>query len=124
MTRRVVIESLATFSKLMPRRVSMRLSRHPTALLRAMVLLAVLFAVSSIAAAQGQPSPGAKTTSPLCPSDNSGLTLPSGFCATVFADHIGHARHMVVGPGGVVYVNTWSGEYYDKKETPAGGFLV
>jgi glucose/arabinose dehydrogenase/cytochrome c5 len=102
----------------------MRLSRHPTALLRAMVLLAVLFAVSSIAAAQGQPSPGAKTTSPLCPSDNSGLTLPSGFCATVFADRIGHARHMVVGPGGVVYVNTWSGEYYDKKETPAGGFLV
>ena len=36
----------------------------------------------------------------------------SGFCATVFADNIGHARHMVVAPNGVVYVNTWSGRYY------------
>jgi transposase len=31
---------------------------------------------------------------------------------TVFADNIGHARHLVVAPNGVVYVNTWSGVYY------------
>jgi glucose/arabinose dehydrogenase/mono/diheme cytochrome c family protein len=87
-------------------------------------LLAGLFAVSSIAAAQNQPNSGAKTTSPSCPNDNSGLKLPAGFCATVFADDIGHARHLVVGPGGVVYVNTWSGEYYDNVPPHAGGFLV
>ncbi len=51
--------------------------------------------------------------------------MPAGFCATIFADGIGHARHLVVAPSGVVYVNTWSGEYYDtEKTTPPGGFLV
>ena len=33
-----------------------------------------------------------------CPTDDSGLKLPAGFCATVFADGIGHARHLVVAP--------------------------
>jgi len=58
-----------------------------------------------------------------CPGD-SGVTLPPGFCATVFADGLGHARHLVVAPDGVVYVNTWSGRYYGNDTTPAGGFLV
>ncbi len=67
----------------------------------------------------------AKTTkSPSCPSDNTGLTLPPGFCATVFADGIGHARHLVVAPNGVVYVNTWSGRYYGNQPPHPGGFLV
>jgi glucose/arabinose dehydrogenase/mono/diheme cytochrome c family protein len=60
----------------------------------------------------------------LCPGDNSGITLPAGFCATVFADHIGHARQMVVAPNGVVYVNTWSGRYYRNDTPPPGGFLI
>ena len=102
----------------------MRLPRLCTPLLFVGALLAGLFAVSSIAAAQNQPNSGAKTTSPSCPNDNSGLKLPAGFCATVFADDIGHARHLVVGSGGVVYVNTWSGEYYDNVPPHAGGFLV
>jgi glucose/arabinose dehydrogenase/mono/diheme cytochrome c family protein len=59
-----------------------------------------------------------------CPNDDSGLTLPAGFCATIFADNIGHARHMVVSPDGIVYVNTWSGRYYGNDTPPAGGFLV
>ena len=59
-----------------------------------------------------------------CPGDDTGLTLPSGFCATVFADNIGHTRHMVVTSGGVVYVNTWSGRYYGNAAPPPGGFLV
>jgi hypothetical protein len=41
-----------------------------------------------------------------CPGDDSGLTLPPGFCASIFADDIGHARHLVVSAEGVVYVNT------------------
>ena len=63
-------------------------------------------------------------TKPVCADDNGGITLPAGFCATVFADNIGHARHLVVAPNGVVYVNTWSGRYYGNDTPPAGGFLV
>jgi glucose/arabinose dehydrogenase/mono/diheme cytochrome c family protein len=59
-----------------------------------------------------------------CPSDDSGLTLPAGFCATVFADGIGHARHLAVAPSGVVYVNTWSGRYFGNDTPHEGGFLV
>ncbi|HUI20730.1 MAG TPA: c-type cytochrome [Methylocella sp.] len=59
-----------------------------------------------------------------CPGDNGGLTLAPGFCATVFADNIGHARHLVVARNGVVYVNTWSGRYYRNEPPPPGGFLV
>ncbi len=35
------------------------------------------------------------------------LVVPDGFCATSFADNVGPARHIVVAPGGVVYVATW-----------------
>src|SRR6201993_4697728 len=59
-----------------------------------------------------------------CASDDSGLQLPAGFCATIFADDIGHARHMVVAPSGVVYANTWSGVYYGNKPPHEGGFMV
>ena len=58
-----------------------------------------------------------------CAADNGGITLPPGFCATVFADNLGHARHMAFGPDGVLYVNTWSGRYYHNDKPPAGGFL-
>src|SRR5690348_8164644 len=59
-----------------------------------------------------------------CAGDNGGLTLLPGFCASVFADQIGHARHMAVAPDGTVYVNTWSGRYYGGDTPPAGGMLV
>lgn len=39
-----------------------------------------------------------------CPGGNGGITLPPGFCATVFADSIGAARHIVVAPNGDVFV--------------------
>jgi glucose/arabinose dehydrogenase/mono/diheme cytochrome c family protein len=67
---------------------------------------------------------GSASNSGTCPGDNGGLTLPPGFCATIFADGIGHARHLVVSPAGVVYVNTWSGRYYGNDTPHAGGFLV
>ena len=59
-----------------------------------------------------------------CPGDNGGITLSPGFCATVFADNLGHPRHMVVSQGGVLYVNTWSGRYYRSDTPPDGGFVV
>ena len=59
-----------------------------------------------------------------CAGESGGITLPRGFCATVFADNVGHARHLVVSPNGVVYVNTWSGVYYKNDMPPSGGFLI
>src|SRR6202171_5014785 len=59
-----------------------------------------------------------------CEGDSAGITLPDGFCATVFADNIGHARQMAVTPDGTLYVNTWSGIYYNNDTVPAGGFIV
>ena len=73
--------------------------------------------------AQGTPA-AAQSETASCPQDDSGLKLPAGFCATIFADGIGHARHLVVAPNGVVYVNTWSGRYYGNDTPHAGGFLV
>ena len=52
------------------------------------------------------------------------LSLPNGFCATIFADKVGHARQLAVTPDGTVYVNTWSGLYYGNDTPPAGGFLI
>ncbi len=58
-----------------------------------------------------------------CDEDNGGLTLPSGFCASVFADNLGRARHLTVAPDGNVYVNTWSSSYTNLENAP-GGYLV
>src|ERR1700757_2769907 len=99
---------------------SMRLSPPFKTLLYA--LLAVTAMGSSLAPSQNESSTHA--TFQACPNDDSGLKFPPGFCATVFADGIGHARHMVVAPSGVVYVNTWSGRYYGNDTPHAGGFLV
>jgi glucose/arabinose dehydrogenase/mono/diheme cytochrome c family protein len=99
----------------------MRSSRFLKTLLPAMVALGAFCVGSSMAPDQS----GAQTKSQACPNSDSGLKLPAGFCATIFADNIGHARHLVVAPSGVVYVNTWSGDYYPPNDKPpAGGFLV
>jgi glucose/arabinose dehydrogenase/mono/diheme cytochrome c family protein len=101
----------------------MPLLRMCRTLFPAVVLLTELCVGISLASPQSQSKSGA-TKSQECPNDDSGLKLPAGFCATVFADGIGHARHIVVVPSGAVYVNTWSGAYYDSVPPRAGGFLV
>ena len=85
---------------------------------------AVLLLASGPLTAAVESNAGGQAPAKACPGDNGGITLPAGFCATVFADHIGHARHLVVAPNGVVYVNTWSGTYYGNDTPPPGGFLV
>ncbi|MGA8432751.1 MAG: c-type cytochrome [Candidatus Sulfotelmatobacter sp.] len=102
----------------------MRSPQLCTPRLSAIVVVAITLILSSMALAQSPPSRGAKTGSGSCSHDDSGLRLPAGFCATVFAEGIGHARHLVVSPSGVVYVNTWSGDYYDFDKPHQGGFLV
>jgi glucose/arabinose dehydrogenase/cytochrome c5 len=91
-------------------------------LLRAALPLTLLMATSLPSFAAQDQSTATKPDA--CAGDNGGITLPKGFCATIFADHIGHARHMAVAPNGVVYVNTWSGTYYGNDTPPPGGFLV
>jgi glucose/arabinose dehydrogenase/mono/diheme cytochrome c family protein len=90
----------------------------------AVFVLAAFYAFGSSVAAQNQANRASGTSSRACPNDDSGLTLPAGFCATIFADGIGHARHMAVAPNGILYVNTWSGRYYGNAAPHAGGFLV
>jgi glucose/arabinose dehydrogenase/cytochrome c5 len=68
--------------------------------------------------------PGLAAEAQPCPQTDTGITLPKGFCATVFADKIGHARQMAVAGDGTVFVNTWSGVYYSNDTPPEGGFLV
>ena len=41
---------------------------------------------------------------PQCDEGNGGITVPPGFCASLFADEVGVARHLVVTPTGDVYV--------------------
>lgn len=91
--------------------------------------LPIIMAVGALLAGcsgSDQTESSAVTAKPVCAdSAASGLTLPAGFCATIFADNIGHARHLVVSPGNVVYVNTWSGSYYPANDVlPEGGFVV
>ncbi len=43
-------------------------------------------------------------TATACAPDNAGLTLPAGFCASIFADSLGRARYIAVAPNGDVYV--------------------
>jgi glucose/arabinose dehydrogenase len=103
------------------------MSLQPRATAR-MGLLALALLLGSIDCARADAPPAAPKSATSLPCRNpsaAGLTLPRGFCATVFADHIGHARHLAVSPAGVVYVNTWSGSYYPSNDVlPDGGFLV
>lgn len=91
--------------------------------------ISVAIAVASILTGCGKGDPRLAAAppappAPTCPVNDSGLSLAPGFCATIFADNIGHARHLTVSPGGVVYVNTWSGLYFGNDTPPDGGFIV
>jgi glucose/arabinose dehydrogenase/mono/diheme cytochrome c family protein len=88
------------------------------------VALLATFGAVRINPAQQQSNAETGSKSQKCSGNDTGLQLPPGFCATVFADDIGHARHMAVAPNGVVYVNTWSGVYYGSRPPHPGGFLV
>src|SRR5947199_2628781 len=90
----------------------------------ALVAFATICVGVSLLRASNRLNAGALLESQTCPNNDSGLKLAAGFCATVFADNIGHARHMVAAPNGVLYVNTWSGKYYGNDAPHTGGFLV
>ena len=80
----------------------------------AAILAPALVAVVAILSQAATNPPAAP---PACPA-GTGITLPPGFCATIFADNLGSARHLAVAPNGTVYVNTLGGP------SSASGFLV
>ena len=86
-------------------------------------LLALAAQFGSVTRSSAQATaPESKASS--CPADNGGISLPKGFCTSIFADKLGHARQLVVTQDGTVYVNTWSGVYYNNDRVPPDGFLV
>ncbi|MGB6960253.1 MAG: c-type cytochrome [Candidatus Acidiferrum sp.] len=97
--------------------------RRNRVLLALLGVIGALCVFGSLVPVRSEPKAG-MAAGEACPNDDSGLKLPAGFCATVFADGIGHARHMVAAANGVLYVNTWSGRYYGNDTPHAGGFLV
>ena len=111
----------------MHRRVSPFRSARSQSVSRKLACVALFTSIGSVAGstaiAQSAPN-DLRRNAATCTGDSGGITVPSGFCATVFADNVGHARHLVVAPNGVVYVNTWSGKYYGNDTPPPGGFLL
>ena len=77
------------------------------------VLLAATLALPGRAGAAG------------CDADIGGVSLPPGFCATVFADKLGTARHLAVGADGTVYValeeRAHGGGIVALRDTDSGG---
>ena len=56
------------------------------------------------AAGAADSATNAAASAAACSGDNAGLTLPAGFCATVFADSIMRGRHIAVASNGDVYI--------------------
>ena len=80
------------------------MSPNRAATLVALVCAVLAFAGFTIADRPDRPAP----SSAECEDDNAGLTLPDGFCATVFADGLGRVRHILVDPHGIVFDATCS----------------
>jgi hypothetical protein len=64
---------------------------------RILITLLSCLTIPSVVSAQAA---GAK-----CAPDNAGLKLPAGLCASIFADTVRGARHLVVAPNGDVFVS-------------------
>jgi hypothetical protein len=56
-----------------------------------------------------------------CDRGNGDITLPAGFCASVFADKVGVARHLVVTSNGDVYVALEDGSQSSANSTHMRG---
>ena len=104
-----------------PHRSPRALSLFSAAL--AATLVALLAACSSDGAAGPTAStPGDTTATAACPSNATNeLDLPEGFCATVFHEGVGPARHLAVRPNGDVYVKL---RQTDSRNGESGGIVA
>ena len=80
-------------------------------------------AAGDMAAAGAEAAPDTKAA---CAPGNGGITLPAGFCATIFADSVGGARHITVAPNGDVYVALMTAPKrgVESGQAVAGGILA
>src|SRR5262249_26468328 len=76
---------------------------YPEEMRRVYSALTSTLVAAAVLAIVGQAAP------PACDADNGGLKLPTGFCAAVVAENVGHARHLIVMPNGDVFVSTQNG---------------
>ncbi|HEV8612707.1 MAG TPA: PQQ-dependent sugar dehydrogenase [Gemmatimonadales bacterium] len=86
-----------------------------------------LFTLLAALPACAQSKPASSTQHPQCDQDNGQITLPPGFCAAIFADAIGVARHVVVGSDGTVYLALESGSRTSagtSRQRESGGIAV
>jgi glucose/arabinose dehydrogenase len=99
------------------------ITRAARAVVYPFAAIATALALTACAKTEGKvdSTASASSTSTACAGDNGGITLPDGFCATVFADTIQNARHIAVNSNGDVYVNTWNQQH---GPAPQGGFIV
>lgn len=82
--------------------------------------IAVAF-VPTLAMAQAA-QPAGRRADPKCATDNGGITLPQGFCASIFADSLAGPRHLTVAPNGDVFVSLQGSR---RNDTPQpGGVMV
>ncbi len=65
---------------------------------------AALLAALALAGCGDAGPPSASPAAAGCDPGDAGLRLPPGFCAMVVADHLSGLRHLVVAPGGDLYV--------------------
>jgi len=66
----------------------------------------LMITMAFIGACQSNPSKNSDSANPIAAvNDNAGLKLPAGFSALVYADNIGHARHLAINANGDVYVS-------------------
>ncbi len=92
--------------------------------MRVTVLMAVAASAVGLLTAAFPDASAAAAPRP-CPGGQTGITLPPGFCATVFADNVGNVRHIVAGADGTLYANLWNGSaYFPGSKRPDDGFLV
>jgi glucose/arabinose dehydrogenase len=97
----------------------------------AMVLVALLAACGGESASEASGSDSSTTSetangavASACSGDNGGITLPDGFCATVFADLSGGPRHIAVAANGDVFVQLLESGSGLENGTGKGGILA
>ena len=84
-----------------------------------------LAAIGAAVLLAGAAVPAARAAQASQCGDPGGITLPPGFCATVFADDLGAVRHLAVAADGAVYANSWNGSsYFRGTPVPPNGFLI
>jgi hypothetical protein len=81
--------------------------------------ISAIGAVAGIAACGQAPQKRESAVAEQC--DTAGLAPSPGFCATIFADKIGHVRHIVAGADGTLYAN---GAPDPEDEAVASGLIV